>query len=170
MMRVGITRPYFLLPNERIKYQKFDKSADIDMVIKIMNHFDSYFVPWLSEKTDLFALSEKISKNAYILIAYDNDKIVGFAAFYINKEIDVTYLTVIAVDKNYQRNGTGKSLINKMIDISKEYQINKIRLETKFDSEPLQKFYKQFGFEITEAFMGIGNIRKCYMELLIKEI
>lgn len=104
---------------------------------------------------------EKLSKDTNIyLVAVVENKIIGFCFSQIkeisNNEImkdrKILHIEDICVDENNRKNGIGKKLYNKIIELAKEINIDSIELMVWGFNKNAIKFYESLG-------MNIKNLR-----------
>ncbi|MDY0142786.1 MAG: GNAT family N-acetyltransferase [Bacteroidales bacterium] len=153
-----------------LEYSIIDKSIGKDNVVEILTQYDSYFIPKISERNNLIEYAEKLASNATFIIAKKFNNIAGFAAFYFNQAPKSSYLTLIAVNKDFQGLGIGKSLINELILFCRTKNSTGIMLEMRANDSKLLNFYTKLGFEITEKFKSPFNEEvKYYMNLRISK-
>lgn len=107
---------------------------------------------YLFEKVDLDDYCKKLSEKAYVIVAKEQDDIIGFLAIYINDNANyVAYITLIGVSKKFQMRGYGSKLLNYANDLAKKNGMKYIRLEVDNRNEKAERFYKKNGF-ILESF------------------
>ncbi len=82
---------------------------------------------------------------AQIIVAEENEKIVGYAILYY--VLDEGELARIAVDGAYQRQGVGCQLLEHIFRICQEKGIQRLLLEVRQGNESARKFYAKHGFE-----------------------
>lgn len=78
----------------------------------------------------------------YHIAVYDKDKLVGYIDCLSNGVTDA-YIQDLMIHPNYQRQGIGTDLMNKMIGYLKEKNIYMISVVFE---ERLKAFYEKFGF------------------------
>ena len=111
--------------------QKFDDSSDTPLHIGL--NFDSY--------------SEKLSQFANFILYHQNDKLLGFVAYYLNKEELFIYIPQIIVHKDGRHLGIGHQMLNELQKRKKTYY-NCILLEVLKNNENAIMFYKREGFQM----------------------
>ena len=84
-------------------------------------------------------LYESIKNSTYHIFAYDCDKLIGLVAGLSDKCINL-FISYILVEPNYQKQGIGAKLLNKITSISK---FNRIELIT---DKKYKKFYEENSF------------------------
>jgi len=87
-------------------------------------------------------LKKMISKSNIIVSAWDHKKMIGFGRA-TTDEIYRATLWDVVVDKNYQRLGIGKRIINLIINDKNLIQVEKIYLMT----TQCEGFYVKMGFQ-----------------------
>lgn len=106
------------------------------------------------EKAFQYQQLEKELSNPYstFFFVYDDGEIAGYLKVNINdaqtEEMDNESLEIerIYIRKKFQRHGLGKCLMNKSIEIAKEWNKNKIWLGVWEKNENAIQFYKKMGF------------------------
>lgn len=88
----------------------------------------------------------QISPNSF-LVAEKNGKIVGFVIA-IKQSNNELRILMLAVDKNFRRQGIGTSLLRELLFRFPE--IRRIYLEVKVSNKEAIKFYKKNGFKIKD--------------------
>ena len=90
------------------------------------------------------------------MIVSEGNRIIGGASIHIINKLSRTLGLIedVAVNKDHRGKGIGKSLVEKLIEIGKQKNCDKIVLNT---SEKNSKFYKKIGFEKNEIQMVIRN-------------
>ena len=94
--------------------------------------------------------------NSTTMVICEGNKIIGVASIHIIYKLSRTLGLIedVAVDKDQRGKGIGKSLVEKLIEIGKQKNCDKIVLNT---SEKNSKFYEKIGFEKNEIQMVIRN-------------
>jgi ribosomal protein S18 acetylase RimI-like enzyme len=90
------------------------------------------------------------------MIVSEGNRIIGVASIHIINKLSRTLGLIedVAVNKDHRGKGIGKSLVEKLIEIGKKKNCDKIVLNT---SEKNSKFYEKIGFEKNEIQMVIRN-------------
>lgn len=116
------------------------KISDFEL---IKNNLESDFDDFWNENS---LKQELLNKERIYIIAKDLDKneILGFAG--ISCVLDEAELMNIVVKRNKRRNGIGKALLEKIINICKENNIKLLKLEVNEINLPAINLYKSFGF------------------------
>ena len=82
-----------------------------------------------------------------VLTAEYKNKIVGFITFSRGHE-GISNIGLIAIDKNYQLLGIGKSIMNECIHLSFKQKKTRISVATQLNNQPAIKFYERLGFKV----------------------
>ena len=88
----------------------------------------------------------QFNEKKYLIAAYENKKIMGFASFKING--GASYLSQLLISKKARRKGLGHLLITKFEEISKKKRCHIAYLETSERHKEALKFYKKHGYKI----------------------
>lgn len=123
---------------------------DIDCIMEI--EVLCFSIPWSRE-----AFQSEITTNnlAEYIVARLDGKIVGYAGMW--KILDEGHITNIAVHPDVQRQKIGTRMVEELIQLAKQYNIEKLTLEVRESNTLAQGLYKNFGFEVL-------GIRKKYYE------
>ena len=127
---------------EKMKLSDFEKIENI-----LIDEFDDFWKPSILKNE----LENELSR--YIVAKIEND-IVGFAGIIIFP--DDAEITNIVTRKQNRKNGIGKLLLAKLIEITKQENKEEISLEVNEINKPAIKLYESFGFEI------VGRRKKYY--------
>jgi ribosomal-protein-alanine N-acetyltransferase len=135
----------------------FEQRDDIIFHIKtiedihyVLSAFDNVFVPPLSERIiDFESYAEKLAKHAIVYVIKNRD-ILGFIAFYANnRETNIAYITQLAIKPTEQSRGFGKLLLDKCIEVSKNFGMLTLKLEVYLNNNVAIHFYERNGFKIS---------------------
>ncbi len=127
---------------KKMNLKDYEKIKD-----NLKKDFDDFWTPTVLE-------SELKNKNSKYIVAKENEEILGFAGIIILP--DDVEITNIVVKKEERKKGIGKSLLEKIIEISKETKRNIISLEVNEKNLVAINLYKKFGFE------KVGQRKKYY--------
>ena len=122
----------------KISISKLD-SSDVYEVKKLL--IESFSINY-KKKINLNALTD--SKSVFI-VAKDGQAIVGYASLHLLNKLNrkTGLIEDVAVNKKYRGLGIGKLIVNKLIELSKENNCDKIILNS---NEEYLNFYKKIGF------------------------
>ena len=115
------------------------------MVNSLLERFDMSFNEPLHNEIDFNVYSEKLSLYAHFILAYDEKKLIGFVAYYINKEKRHAYIPFIAVHKEGRHRGIGHLMLSCLWQIL-PIEIEQVSLEVKKNNDNAQTFYIREGF------------------------
>ena len=82
-----------------------------------------------------------------VLTAEYKNKIVGFITFSHGYE-RISTIGLVAIDKNYQRLGIGKSIMNECLYLCYKQKKTRISVATQLNNQPAIKFYERLGFKV----------------------
>ena len=115
-------------------------------------NFDStLIVDWpLSEEGKNYF--EDLIKNEYVIIAIEDENIIGYLAGTINEKgsyelIQYGEINNMLVDNNYRGSRIGKQLINNFKEYCKSKNINDLKVVASAKNSNAIDFYKKQGFE-----------------------
>ena len=95
------------------------------------------------------------------ILVYENEKIIGIGLYYIEKDCEIILLETFVQNK-----GIGTQIIEKIKNIAKEKNCNRIWLITTNDNIDALKFYQRKGFVFSNIHInGIENSRKIKPEI-----
>jgi ribosomal protein S18 acetylase RimI-like enzyme len=104
-------------------------------------------------------LKTVFTNSRYKCFVYDEDKIVGVGRA-LADGVDVSYIADVAIHPEYQGQGIGKAIVNKLVEFSKGH--NKIILYANIGKEP---FYAKLGFAKMNTAMAIFQNQKQALEV-----
>lgn len=128
-------------------------SEGVDFIIRKMNLDDlqeveriekeSFKEPWPYE-----ALYNELMKSDFTLayVVEVEGKVVGYS--FVHFMDPYAHLINIAIDKNFQRKGLAKALLNEIINYSLANGLKSIVLEVRVGNTKAQNLYKSFGFKV----------------------
>ena len=142
-----------------------NKATYIDVLGHLQGVSNSFTVP-LEKRVNLSEYAKKIVSIAHMEEAWEDDKLIGLFAYYVNNEQSDIFITNVSVIHKYQGKGIGSKLINAVKTIALKNNFRIIRLWVADDSEAV-KFYERNGFNIGkqlpnnehEMFQYVSNIK-----------
>ena len=113
----------------------------------LQEEFDEFWTPNILK-------SELENPNSKYIVAKENENIVGFAGIIIS--IDDTEITNIVTKKAERKRGIGTLLLDKLIEMTKKENRDKISLEVNENNIEAKNLYIKNGFEM------VGRRKKYY--------
>jgi len=114
-------------------------------VLNLLTYFDDSSDIPLHEGLNFDKYSEKLSRYAYFVLAIENDKQLGFIAYYLNEEERYLYIPQIVVHKFGRHKGVGHIMMDSLNDAYSNYYAS-FSLEVLKDNIIARKFYEREGF------------------------
>ena len=119
--------------------------------------FKVFYPDWQKKKKETIEYIYK-SKDCTFYVAEKNNKILGFASFWLNKDKPlIAKITTNAINPRYQQQGIGNALYKKLISELKTLGVKYINVST--NNKIAKKAYEKIGFkrkiETTNYFMKI---------------
>lgn len=147
---------------------------------------DSSKVGWTTEadildgqRTDENEIILKIiSKNSYILIAKENNNLVGSCELIANTEDSELYFGMFAIKPTLQNSGLGKIFLSHVENLAREWNLKKVSMTVITLRTELISYYKRRGYQVTNRFIpfptedrfGIPKVNDLKMVFLIKDL
>ena len=131
-----------------------------EQVLELLREAENSFTPPLSCNIP-YTVEEyatKLSEHASFVLCKEDERVIGFTAFYLNKEGGYAYVPQIWVSDDYQRQGIGSAMIDELVKNVGD-EINSIRLEVRKNNSKAFSFYLKSGYTVVEEKKG-----KCLME------
>lgn len=88
----------------------------------------------------------ELASGHHYLVALDGDRLLGYAGLSVNPPHEA-WVQNIAVLREAQRQGVGRTLLEALLDEAARNRVSKVLLEVAVDNAPAQKLYAQYGFE-----------------------
>lgn len=123
----------------------------LDEVLRLLNEFNMEFEPPLSSRIDIKAYAEKLSRYANFLIAEEQNRVIGYLAFYKNQNAMELYITSLCVSNTHRGKGIGKKLLDHLCNIGLSEGYSNISLEVRKNNKNAFGFYKKMQFEISQT-------------------
>jgi ribosomal protein S18 acetylase RimI-like enzyme len=122
-------------------------TANYNQVFTHLVKCDEYFVPKLSEKTDIAAYTDKIIKNSITFEAWENEELVGLIAAYFNDVQNKTgFITNVSILKEFSGKGIASDLLKQCINYGRQNNFSEIGLEVSVKNDSAIKLYKKYNF------------------------
>jgi len=101
---------------------------------------------WKEKKADeIQALFGRIPDN--VIVAVEDDKVVGYASFTIDAEDAIGHVQDNAVDPEYQGRGIGSAMNKWVIDHFRSEGVRIVRVGTLLHDKAARRVYEKNGFE-----------------------
>lgn len=113
--------------------------------LEILTSFDSMFSPYLSTSVELPEYSKKLAQKANWILCVDNGKLVGYIAYYENRDKAFDYITSICVLDECKGKGIASRMLDYLIESDKEV-ISCIQLLCRKNNEKALRYYYKHGF------------------------
>lgn len=127
-------------------------TTQVSDIYEYLVEMNPYFIPKLDDRVDIKEYSKKIYQNALRLEIFKQDRLSGLLGCYINEEEGFSFITVLSVLPQFQKQGIAQLLIdellNKLIENSK---INRVVLEVSNENSNAIAFYKKNNFKIIKS-------------------
>ena len=107
------------------------------------------FKPELSSYVNLDLYAQKIYEKAERVEVWNDDRLVGLIAYYINKNDSYAFITNVSLEKEY----SGRGIAGRMMDMMQENLIGfvrSIKLEVKAENTLAIGFYRKHGFTVLQ--------------------
>ena len=113
--------------------------TDVDGVMAVEH--DSFLTPWSRS-----AFEEELAQNhlARYVVAVENDEIVGYAGTWL--VINEAHVTNVAVSGQRRREGIGRLLMQKLMELARENDMESMTLEVRVSNAAARHLYQQLGF------------------------
>lgn len=146
----------------QIKYGLLINKNEIDQIVFLFkNHY--YSAESLSDEI-LRNLSNKYKNFGEVMLASNNNEIIGYIAYYRNDFDNYNaYISTVVIKKEYRGMGIGKSLLRKVISDCESHGFTTIKLEVDNNNDKAIFLYKSFGFMRTQA----ATYRSSYYTLFL---
>ncbi len=134
-----------------------DNMMDIRLeMLRVVNHMDAdepFSNQLLECSKDYF-----LNGNQTTCLAFDKDKVIGCASIsyiavmptFSHPTGKRAHLMNVYTNKNYQRQGIAKQMVELLIDDAKEKHVTEISLDATDEGRPL---YEKLGFKVSEECM-----------------
>ena len=128
------------------------RKLSFEFVYDTLKDMSSLFIPPLSESLDIKSYAKKLSDKAQFVVCMNEDKMIGFTAYYLNSFAQQIYITLICVHIKYQSYGIGGMMLNYVASCTGESDklYDTIALEVNKKNGKAHRFYLKQGFEEQE--------------------
>lgn len=138
---------------------RYANREDYEEVERIAEQVQKMHVEW---RPDIYTFEKKIFpdeifeqiiENKMLIVATDEEKVVGFLMYVINKvnfdnQVERTLYNVnaVAVDEECRGQGIGHKLFDYLKDIAKENNMDAIELQVNAENKAAKAMYEKYGF------------------------
>ena len=127
------------ISQKKLEVSDFSYLLDLDK-----NIFDTY---WRNSNSS-FHETLKSCVNNYLFVQKNREKLIGYAI--LGETRNLSYLQRIGVDKNFQRQGFGKKLLQQVLIFAKRKKFFTMKLNTQETNELALNLYKKHGFIVQQ--------------------
>ena len=138
--------------NHQIEYRWNDKKLlSNEVFVKLLKQFGDLIPDPMSERVNLDEYAKKWLKYADILLAFDQDKIVGIRVLYANdQKTKKAHGLLLSVLPEYQGQGIGRQIDLLSINLAKQRGFTKFYLFVHYENPIAIKLYTSLGFKEIE--------------------
>lgn len=88
-------------------------------------------------------------KNVALIVAMDNDHVVGMATLYIITKFSKRngHVEDVVIDQAYRGQGLGVKMLEELIRVAREENVKTLHLTSRPEREAANKLYQKIGFE-----------------------
>ena len=115
-------------------------------VLNLLAYFDDSSDIPLHEGLNFDAYSEKLSQNAYFVLAIDNGVQLGFIAYYLNYEANFAYIPQTVVHLSARHRGVGHMMFMSLYKELQDKVFALLQLEVLKNNTYARMFYAREGF------------------------
>lgn len=134
-----------------------------ELIYQYLSKYNNCFPESIDYRVgDLYAYSEKLFKYAYTFVAQKDSETLGIIILYANdNKTCEAFITMIAVDMNYNAQGIGSALFEKCEEICFQSGMKYLKLEVDKENSNAIRFYAKRGFiYFSEASKNTIYLRK----------
>ena len=132
-----------------VTISKLEKATEKELIeivalISQLRHDVSEHVGALSDLEDIVS-----NKDVAMLVAKDEDKIIGMATLYVMTKVGkrVSNVEDVVVSDAYRGQGLGEKLMQALIEEARKRKVKSLSLTTKPDRVAANKLYQKLGFK-----------------------
>lgn len=119
----------------------------------------------LNQKINIDDYLNKIFTNGEVIVAIENNEIVGLLTGYLNDLLNRKgYISILGIINEKSGLGLGTALLQKYISYAKEKNMEKIILNTDSSNTGAIKFYEKNGFIFNENYVDNNRVKKLRRE------
>jgi L-amino acid N-acyltransferase YncA len=158
-------------------YQTEDTQAILDIInYNILNSTALYDYNIRSYEQQKTILEEKVNKNFPVIVAVEDDKVVGFgmySEFRFREAYKYTVEHSVYVDKDYHGKGIGKLLLQELIRLAKKQNLHTMIAVIDSENQSSVEFHEKFGFKTVGIIKESGYkfdrwLHSVFMQLILE--
>ena len=135
-----------------------DKETIKNIIIK----YDELFTKSVVKSQNFDEFIDKISCNANVISVCINGQVAGYCAYYMNDfESREAYITLIAVDKDFQANHLGTIMLDYIKAVAVINRFIGIRLEVQDNNIKAIRFYERNNFCVENPASKDSKYMRC---------
>jgi ribosomal protein S18 acetylase RimI-like enzyme len=121
--------------------------SNLFQVISHLDQCSELFVPTLSSYIDICSYSEKLIRKATRIEAFDEIKLIGLIAVYINEDENLCFVSNVSVIPGFSGKGIATTLFYRTQNLIKNLRVNTMILHVDKNNYPAINFYEKLGFQ-----------------------
>jgi ribosomal protein S18 acetylase RimI-like enzyme len=128
----------------------FEYSINQSNLFQVKSHLDQcseLFVPTLSSYVDIYSYSEKLIQKATRIEAFDEIKLIGLIAVYINEDENLCFVSNVSVIPGFSGKGIATTLFYRTQNLIKNLRVDTMILHVDKNNYPAINFYEKLGFQ-----------------------
>jgi L-amino acid N-acyltransferase YncA len=158
-------------------YQTEDTQFILDIInYNILNSTALYDYNIRNYEQQKAILEEKINKNFPVIVAIEDDKVVGFGMygeFRFREAYKYTVEHSVYVDNEHQGKGIGKLLLQELIQLAKEQKLHTMIAVIDAENQSSVEFHEKFGFKTVGIIKESGYkfdrwLHSVFMQLILE--
>lgn len=158
-------------------YQTGDTQAILDIInYNILNSTALYDYNVRSYEQQKAILEDKINKHFPVIVAVENDKVVGFgmySEFRFREAYKYTVEHSVYVDNDHQGKGIGKLLLYELILLAKKQNLHTMIAVIDAENQSSVDFHEKFGFKTVGIIKESGYkfdrwLHSVFMQLILE--
>lgn len=116
--------------------------------VELLKNLEQTVTPSLSDiGINIDKYAKKLYDFAEIFLAKDEERNIAMVAMYVNDDVNyLAYLTFIAIEPTYQRNGLGQAMLFSCEEYARSKKMKEIRLEVFKENTKAIGFYNKMGY------------------------
>lgn len=135
---------------------------DKETIKKIIIKYDELFIKSIVKSQNFEDFIDKISCNANVISVCINGQVAGYCAYYMNDfESREAYITLIAVDEDFQANHLGTIILDYIKAVAVINGFICIRLEVHDNNVRAIRFYEHNNFVVERGASNNSKYMKC---------